>query len=158
MKFVIPEEMIRRLRKGDVVRRQEIIPLIDDWDDDPNQDLLIFKWAKKLEEELDRAGKPCTVRTANRHTAVRILTDAEAARYNAGKFFSGIRRTRNAHEKKLQVDTRNLDDEQKDQHTKEILVQAQVISSQESGLRSARKELRVRPCVRTVPLVGPVLA
>lgn len=125
------------LKKGDVIPVERIELLIMTKQDHPKYSLRILRLKDQIESELERRGRPVTVRTD--HGCLVILTDPEAAEYNKAQF--GIRRHQLSicHQRTLQVNVTQLTDEQRKIHERNIVVQGAQLSAMRKAVRIAHK-------------------
>jgi hypothetical protein len=79
--------------------------------------------------------------------ALHVLTDEQAAVYNADTFRAGIKKMKVSFKRLGQVDQIGLSEEQKRQHERSLFVCGKVLQS----VQSTRKELRGEAHQRTTP-------
>ena len=102
-----------------------------------------------LRDDLDRGlkaiGNPITIKQEG--AGLRLLTDSEAANYNARLADSYLHRMGRAHERNLAVDSNNLSQEEDHQHLRNLQVQGTILSS----AKQIKRQFRLKPFQRRTP-------
>lgn len=101
-------------------------------------ELAVMSLAKRLAKELKDDGRPCTV--AIRKGCLRVLTDAEATEYNAGRDAQAVRCIMEAHNRQMAVDVSNLSAEQVEKHDRRLIASGLHVAA----LKEARTAIRKR--------------
>ena len=148
--YEVPESMIDRAKKGTVIPRHKIEPLIPPFDDEEGYRLRLMAWQQHLERALRKAGKPMTTRIRESGGSVALLTDAEASDYNRRRHDSYLRRARRRHNSMLEVDPTRLDDDERRSHERSVCAQAAI----QASIETARRELRPVPHQRRTPIMA----
>lgn len=103
-----------------------------------------------ISRELDRLGRPYTVRT--HHGEIIILTHADASKYNQKKFSGGIKKMKKANHKLIGVDVSQLTPAERERHDAAIIKQSKLVSLIEMGSRAQIKPAPVPTGSRPNPL------
>lgn len=128
---VLPAELLERLlraRRGTEVYRLGLLGLRD-----------------QVVRECGLRGRHFTV--VVRRDQLCVLTDEEAAEYNARAFHHGVRRSKRSLRRLVQVDAAALTAEQRREHERNVLVCGKMLQS----ALNERRLLTARPHVRTTP-------
>jgi hypothetical protein len=108
--------------------------------------------AATIEEELADRGKPVTVQCIG--AEIRILTDSEALAATENRFRKYLRQLGKAHHNLSEVDTRNLTEDERRRHDRQLVVQAAVLVGAREAKQHALVEYRRR--VPGLPAPEPV--
>lgn len=104
---------------------------------------------QSIEKETDALGRPMIVREIQ--SELRILTDAEAAKYLARRRKSHVRGVCRSFKRQAKVDTANLTVDQRKEHETQMLLTGRYVSA----MRSARRKVfAVEKYTPPVPLIA----
>jgi hypothetical protein len=137
---------IDTLTKGDyisVVHLQEITGEIEGTDE---YAFAIMAFKQELEAELQkRLGKKLTIKCEN--GGLRILTDPEAAEYNARQIEQSKRRIYRAHDRNMDVDEANLSPQERAVHYRRLELGSKYVQA----LKKVSRQVGVEPHKRNSP-------
>lgn len=136
------------LKKGDVIYAEQIERLSNTKRSDRAYQLKLLGFREQLQRELESRGMPVTVRID--HDNLIILTDSEAAAYNAAWFNSRKRQLLTCHYRSLQIDTSALDEDERKRHERAIMSQgAQIAAMRQATRVASTTHKRITPGVAT---------
>jgi len=139
------------LQKGDVIPPEQIEKIYNvNREDVKAYQLKKLVLASQIERELGDRGRSVTVRGDG--DSLRILTDPEAAEYNAKRFRHGLRAATRSHKRTMCVDVAHLDADQKLTHSRECVVQGKILQS----IKDTKKALRLESHQRQTPGIEDV--
>ena len=98
-----------------------------------------------LERKLSAIGNPITIKQEDK--GLRLLTDSEAAEYNAHRGDALLVQMGRAHERNLAVDSNNLSQEEDREHLRSLQVQGTILSA----AKKIKRQFRLRPFQRKTP-------
>lgn len=134
------------IKKGDVIYAEQIERLSNTNRSDRAYQLKLLGFREQIQRELDSRGMPVTVRID--HDNLVILTDSEAAAYNAAWFNSRRRQLMTCHQRSLQVDTALLEEDERKRHERAIMSQgAQIAAMRQAARVAATTHKRITPGV-----------
>jgi len=113
------------LKKGSIIPPGDVSEAIEMDVLDKNFALKALALAQQIEVELAARGEAVTV--CVRQGAIHVLTDEEASIYNDASFERGIRRLLRAHRRMMSVDTKQLSEGRKQEHSDLSMAQARQI-------------------------------
>lgn len=119
MPIFVPDTFLARA-KGGVITRQELEALVGCGPRDARYSLRVCQIADALMTIKRQAGEPCTI--AQVKSDLRILTDAEASKYNAGLNGSAVRRLRTSNRRLSEVKVDAFTEAQRKEHDRRLAV------------------------------------
>jgi hypothetical protein len=136
---------VEALQKGDYLPPIEIEEITGEVEGTQEYQLALLQLRQEIEHGLRFIGRPATIKTEG--AGLRILTDSEAAIYNARhgdlarfKLFRAFRRNQ-------AVDEANLSDPERQAHYRTLEVQGKYVQA----LRQISRQLSVEPVRRLTP-------
>jgi hypothetical protein len=120
------------IAKGDVLTPEQLKTITGTSPGTAKYEFAILSLRKRIMVELRRMGRPVTVACVQ--GSLRVLTDPEAARYNNAEFNAAFRKCARDFVRLTEVDARKLNDEQRGDLERNILIKGKMLQ----GARSAR--------------------
>lgn len=133
------------LKKGDTIPPDRLEQLTGCERGTSKYQLAVLTLRERIVKECHERGREFTVAIIK--GALRILTDSEASLYNARAFKGKFRGAGRALKRAARVDTSNLDDGQKKEHERNLIVFGKMLQA----ARSARAAIAATPHQRTTP-------
>lgn len=130
---------MERAVKGAVIPQREIASIVGAKVHTAAYRVGLLSLRDEMERRIRAAGQGLTVTTHNNE--LNILTDADAARYNANLFDWGRKRMFKANRQLATVDTSGFDAREKADHRRTLVIQGAVIA----GMSGGRKSVQARP-------------
>lgn len=134
---------VSALSKGSEIERADVERIVGRKFEDRRYALAVTNLCDWIEREMAHRGERVTV--ASVKGAVRILTDAEAATYQSGRFRSHEAGLRASARKKAQVDRSQLTEAERDKHDRELTVMGAKLT------RLKGREATLKPAERQTP-------
>lgn len=134
-----------KLAKGDYVSPEFLEGLTGFLRYTQDYSLAVMGIRDDLERRLKAIGNPVTIKQEDK--GLRLLTDSEAAEYNAQRGDTLLRQMGRAHERNLAVDSNNLSTEEDRQHLRNLQVQGTILSA----AKKIKRQFRLRPFERRTP-------
>lgn len=119
MRPFVPDTLLAR-KKGERIPYVELKVLVGLSKDHTKYTLKICAIALEMERLRRLAGNPCTV--IQDKNDLRVLTDAEASKYNRGRSDVAVRLLRRSHQKAMEVSASNLDEKARQAHDRDLVV------------------------------------
>lgn len=136
---------VESLHKGDYLSPVEIEEITGEIEGTQEYQLALLQLRQEIENRLCFLGRPATIKTEE--AGLRVLTDSEAAIYNARhgelarfKLFRALRRNQ-------AVDETNLSAPERQAHYRTLEVQGKYVQA----LKQIRRQLSVEPVKRLTP-------
>lgn len=137
------------LKKGDTIAAEVLEEITGAKRDDKYFSLKILAIKEQIEKAREEMGQPVKVRSLNGDSLI-ILTDEQAAGHLNNRANGRWRGAAKDVKQLGQVDMRNLNETQRKDHERNILIQGQTLAGSIIGRRRA---LRALPHVRKTPLL-----
>jgi hypothetical protein len=122
-----------KLSKGDTIDQETIANFLGVPRNSKAYELGVMGLADKVRRALANADKAVTVVITRRRDplgpgAIRVLTDAEALRYNGRGFKLGLRKAARKHRKTMDIDPTQLTAEERKHFERSLIVQGAIMS------------------------------
>lgn len=138
------------LNKGDIIEAARIASITSTEVGSPAYAFAVLGLRDMISSQLAMMGRPVTV--IIRDSSLAILTDPEAAIYNAKRFRSGIRSARSAHGRNCAVDIEALNAEQRSAHEHNLITSARILQS----IREAKQAIHIEAAQTAKQITGQV--
>jgi hypothetical protein len=120
-----------KLSKGDVLTPEMIAKITGKQPGTEKYALALMGLRERIMRECRKLNNPITAVCS--HESIRILTDAESAHYNAEETRRGFRKQCRAFRRLTEVDARELDDQQKTDLERNIIITGKMIAAARSA-------------------------
>lgn len=118
---------IDSLQKGDKFSPVELVKITGKQPGTDEYDFAVMNFKAWIEREMDLLDRPVTVRISRGWLCV--LTDNEASQYNDKMVKLSVRMMRKRHRKNMQVDCRNLTNDEMKDHERRVLTSGSYIAA-----------------------------
>lgn len=132
--------------KGRVFSPEEIEYLTGAKRGTPEYALALLNLRTHIENALITTGHPPLTLKCD-HNSLRVLTDAEAAEYNAQQFDRLQRRAARRFALQMAVDISELSENERETHEKKVLVNGKILQA----ISNVRKQFKLKPHERKTP-------
>lgn len=119
------------LKKGDVITPVQIAQITGQQPGTEKYALALMSLRERIMRECKKLGRPVTATCTK--DSLRILTDPEAAHYNAEETRRGFRKQCRGFRRMVEVDARQLDDQQKSDLERNIIIVGKMIAAARSA-------------------------
>jgi hypothetical protein len=133
------------LKKGDEIEADRLESITNTKRGTDQYNLAVLALRARIMQELKDRGKFVTVAVVK--GCLRLLTDEQAALYNARMYRAGFQRAGRSLKRLAKVDVGNLTDQQKQDHERTLLVFGKMLQA----AKTARREIAATPYQRTLP-------
>lgn len=142
------------IQKGDQWTLDEIEKITGQIRDTVSYQFAVMALKDRIFRECRDRGKHVTLAIIK--GSLRVLTDEEAALYNARSFRQGFRRSMRSFVRMSKVNTNGLTDSQKGEHERNLVVYGRMLQAARSGKKEALKATAVKRDVPGLPQAAEV--